>query len=56
MPDWTEYLRPRLAVLQLSPSRESEIIEVGLMRLRGHTSKGRCDQVPTTAPTSPETR
>ena len=27
MPDWTEYLRPRLAVLRLSPSRESEIIE-----------------------------
>jgi len=27
MPEWTEYLRPRLAALQLSPSRESEIIE-----------------------------
>jgi predicted permease len=25
--DWTEYLRPRLAPLRLSPSRESEIIE-----------------------------
>jgi putative ABC transport system permease protein len=27
MPDWTEYLRPRLAVLRLSPNRESDIIE-----------------------------
>jgi hypothetical protein len=27
MRDWTEYLRPRLAPLRLSPSRESEIIE-----------------------------
>ena len=27
MPEWTEYLRPRLAVLRLSPSRESDIIE-----------------------------
>jgi predicted permease len=27
MPEWTEYLRPRLAVLRLSPSRELEIIE-----------------------------
>jgi hypothetical protein len=27
MPDWTEYLRPRLAGLRLSASREAEIIE-----------------------------
>jgi hypothetical protein len=27
MPDWTEYLRPRLAGLQLSASREAEIVE-----------------------------
>jgi predicted permease len=27
MPDWTEYLRPRLAPLSLSPAREAEIIE-----------------------------
>ena len=27
MPDWIEHLRPRLAVLRLSPGRESEIIE-----------------------------
>ena len=27
MPEWTEYLRPRLAELRLSPGRESEIIE-----------------------------
>ena len=27
MPDWSEHLRQRLAGLQLSPSRESEIVE-----------------------------
>src|SRR5688500_5276175 len=27
MPEWTEHLRPRLALLRLSPSREEEIIE-----------------------------
>ncbi len=27
MPDWTEHLRPRLASLRLSPSREAEIVE-----------------------------
>ena len=27
MSDWTEHLRPRLAVLRLSPTREAEIIE-----------------------------
>jgi len=29
---------------------------LGLIRSRGHISKGRCDRAPTTAPTSPETR
>ncbi len=27
MPDWTAHLRPRLATLRLSPSREAEIVE-----------------------------
>ena len=27
MPEWTEYLRPRLAALRLDPAREAEIIE-----------------------------
>src|SRR5687767_6676141 len=27
MPEWTEHLRPRLAQLRLSPTREVEIIE-----------------------------
>ncbi len=27
MPEWTEHLRPRLALLRLSPTREAEIIE-----------------------------
>jgi predicted permease len=27
MPDWTGHLRPRLAVLRLSPTREAEIVE-----------------------------
>src|SRR5687767_5862065 len=27
MPEWTEHLRPRLAVLRLGASREAEIIE-----------------------------
>lgn len=27
MPDWSEDLRPRLALLRLSPSREADIIE-----------------------------
>jgi predicted permease len=27
MPDWTQHIRPRLASLRLSPSRENEIIE-----------------------------
>jgi len=32
MPDWTEHLRPRLALLRLSPAREAEIIEVARLR------------------------
>src|ERR671918_1848206 len=27
MPDWTPHVRPRLASLRLSPSRENEIVE-----------------------------
>jgi hypothetical protein len=27
MPDWTPHIRPRLASLRLSPSRENEIVE-----------------------------
>src|SRR5216684_4144949 len=27
MPDWTQHVRPRLSPLQLSPTRESEIVE-----------------------------
>ena len=36
MPDWTQHIRPRLASLRLSTSRENEIIEELSQHLEDH--------------------